>query len=147
MEDSKEPVDIVNSIERVIRVYESLQNIFSSRDHQIVGRTEEEKSIKKFIQTNIDKNQSGLLYVCGHPGQGKTAVINQVLFDYFGDMDSSLGGVNDSLYVLKYNGMRYEKPMQFASCLSEDLEHLIDFEWRRRSKPIRILKQSKTNAI
>ena len=51
-----------------------------------------------------------MLYVCGHPGQGKTAVVNQVLFDYFGDMDSSFGGINDKVYILKYNAMRYEKP-------------------------------------
>ena len=98
-------------MEKVVQVYETLQNVFSSRDHLIVGRIEEEKSIKEFIQANIDHDQSGLLYVCGHPGQGKTAVINQVLFDYFGDMDSSLGGINEKLFVLKYNGMRYEKPM------------------------------------
>ena len=55
-------------------------------------------------------DKSGLLYVCGHPGQGKTAVINQVLFDYFGDMDSTLGGIDDRLFILKYNAMRYEKP-------------------------------------
>ena len=61
-------------------------------------------------------------------------------------MDSSLGGVNDSLFVLKYNGMRYEKPMQFATCLSQDLEMLIDFEWKRRSKPIRMLKQATADA-
>ena len=55
-----------------------------------------------------------MLYVCGHPGQGKTAVLNQVLFDYFGDMDSSLGGICDDLYILKYNGMRYTNSYQFA---------------------------------
>ena len=125
---------------KVTRLYETLQNVFSSRDHLIVGRDDEESAIRDFIQANIDKDQSGLLYVCGHPGQGKTAVINQVLFDYYGDMDSSLGGVNESIFVLKYNAMRYEKPMQFATCLSQDLEYLIDYEWKRRSKPIKMLK-------
>ena len=110
--------DPADHVQKVIRVYETLQNVFSSRDHLIVGRTDEEQSIRDFIQANIDGDESGLLYVCGHPGQGKTAVINQVLFDYYGDMDSSLGGVNEQIFVLKYNAMRYEKPMQFATCPS-----------------------------
>lgn len=61
-------------------------------------------------------------------------------------MDSSLGGVNDSLYILKYNGMRYERPIQFATSLSQDLEYLIDSEWRRHSKPIRMLKLATASA-
>ena len=36
-------------IETVYKVYESLQNVFSSRDHLIVGREAEEQSIKGFI--------------------------------------------------------------------------------------------------
>ena len=69
-----------------------------------------------------------------------------MLFDYFGDMDSSPGGVHDSLFVLKYNGMRYEKPIQFVTNLSQDLEYLIDFEWRRHSKPIKFLKKSNVSS-
>ena len=62
----------------------------------------------------MEANRSGLLYVCGHPGQGKTAVLNQVLFNHFGDLDSSLGGISEDLYILKYNAMRYTNSLQFA---------------------------------
>lgn len=94
--------------DEVMKAYSSLLHVFScSRDHLIIGREVEEQAIKSFIDENIKADSSGLLYVCGHPGQGKTAVINQVMFDYFGDMDSSLGGISDDLYILKYNGMRY----------------------------------------
>ena len=86
-------------------------------------------------------DKSGLLYVCGHPGQGKTAVINQVLFDYFGDMDSTLGGIDDRLYILKYNAMRYEKPQQFAQVLNTDLDALVN-KGLKRLKPIKLLKQT-----
>jgi len=77
----------------------------------IVGRAKEEDAIKNFITRNISDDLSGLLYVCGHPGQGKTALTNQVLFDHFGDLDSSLGGISDSLYILKYNAMRYQNSL------------------------------------
>lgn len=57
-------------------LYESLLHVFSARDHLIVGRDDEGKAIKDFLADNIEDDQSGLLYVCGHPGQGKTTVVN-----------------------------------------------------------------------
>jgi hypothetical protein len=36
----------------------------------------EEQAIKQFIEENIKQDVTGLLYICGHPGQGKTAVVN-----------------------------------------------------------------------
>lgn len=106
-------------MDKVLKAYSSLLHVFScSREHLIIGRDQEERAIKNFIDDNISMDSSGLLYACGHPGQGKTAVINQVLFNYFGDMDSSLGGISDDLYILKYNGMRYANSLQFAQSLS-----------------------------
>lgn len=123
------------------KAYQSLLHVFScSRQHLIVGRDQEEQAIKSFITSNIESDTSGLLYVCGHPGQGKTAVLNQVLFDYFGEMDSSLGGISDELYILKYNAMRYTNSLQFAQSLSQDLAQLTDFEFRRGTKLIKTLR-------
>ena len=60
-----------------MKAYSSLLHVFScSREHMIIGRDAEERAIRGFIQENIERDSSGLLYVCGHPGQGKTAVIN-----------------------------------------------------------------------
>ena len=112
-----------------------------SREHLIIGRDQEERAVKKFIDDNISTDSSGLLYACGHPGQGKTAVINQVLFNYFGDMDANLGGISDDLYILKYNGMRYANSLQFAQSLSQDLNLLIDFELRRKTNLIKSLRK------
>ena len=65
------------NVNEAITAFSSLLNVFScSRDHGIVGRNQEERAIRNFIEKNIEYDQSGLLYVCGHPGQGKTAVIN-----------------------------------------------------------------------
>ena len=54
--------------EEAVELYESLLHVFSSRDHLIVGRNEEEQAIKTFIENNIKQDITGLLYICGHPG-------------------------------------------------------------------------------
>jgi Cdc6-like AAA superfamily ATPase len=126
MEETKEPLREPFKLEEkeAVEIFESLLHVFSSREHLIVGRNEEEQVIKQFIDDNIKQDVTGLLYVCGHPGQGKTAVVNQVLFDYFGDLDSSFGGINDNLFILKYNGMRYATPNHFVESLLADLNIL-----------------------
>ena len=68
--------------------------------------------------------------MCGHPGQGKTVVLNQVLFNHFGDLDSSLGGTSEDLYILKYNAMRFKNSAHFAQTLQKDLKQLIEVEFR-----------------
>jgi len=130
------------TLENALKAYQTLLHVFScSRNHLIVGRVQEERAIKTYIERNIKNDESGLLYVCGHPGQGKTAVLNQVLFDYFGDLDSSVGGISEDLYILKYNGMRYSNALQFAQTLSQDLARLIDFEFSKGPKLIKTLRQ------
>ena len=39
-----------------------------------MGRKGEEKAIVEFVRKGIKESKSGLLYICGHPGQGKTAL-------------------------------------------------------------------------
>lgn len=116
-----------------IELYESLLHVFSSRDHLIVGRDDEGIAIRQFIDSNLSRDVSGLLYICGHPGQGKTAVVNQVLFDYFGDLDSCFGGTCDEVFILKYNGMRYETPHGFIESLLADLKTLGEMGRPRRT--------------
>jgi Cdc6-like AAA superfamily ATPase len=74
-----------------------------------------------------------LLYICGHPGQGKTAVVNQVLFDYFGDLDSNLGGTYEQAYLLKYNGMRFNTPYHFVESLLADLTTILQMQRPRKT--------------
>ena len=38
-------------------------------------------TIASFINKNIKHSLSGLLYMCGHPGTGKTSLLNQILSD------------------------------------------------------------------
>jgi Cdc6-like AAA superfamily ATPase len=45
----------------------------------IYTREKEEKQIQDFLKENISKTRSGLMYLCGHPGTGKTSLLNQVI--------------------------------------------------------------------
>jgi len=46
---------------------------------RIYTRDKEQGSIEKFIKENIAAEKSGLMYLCGHPGTGKTSSLNIVL--------------------------------------------------------------------
>ena len=85
-------------IENTIDFYQGLLQVYSSKEHLIVGREKEERKMREYLQTYIDKSKSSILYICGHPGQGKTAVLDQVLSDYF---------ERDDLVIFKYNAMSY----------------------------------------
>jgi len=78
MEETKQPFMEPFKLENkeAVEIFESLLHVFSSREHLIVGRNVEEQAIKQFIEENIKQDVTGLLYICGHPGQGKTAVVN-----------------------------------------------------------------------
>lgn len=45
----------------------------------IYERDKEHTKIHDFLANNIEKQRSGLLYLCGHPGTGKTSSLNFVL--------------------------------------------------------------------
>jgi Cdc6-like AAA superfamily ATPase len=42
----------------------------------IFNREQEEQQIIQFLMDNYDKKRSGLMYLCGHPGTGKTSLLN-----------------------------------------------------------------------
>lgn len=48
-------------------------------DFGICGRNKEMNVINKFVQTKIESKQSGILYLTGPPGTGKTMCVNYVL--------------------------------------------------------------------
>ena len=49
---------------------------------QIYMRDKEQKFLSSFINDNMSKGKSALLYICGHPGTGKTSTLNLVLSDF-----------------------------------------------------------------
>jgi hypothetical protein len=92
-----------------------------------------------FITSNIEEQSSGLLYICGHPGQGKTALLDQTLFEKFGYLDSAFGGTDERLFILKYNAMRYNSDhSHFLRVLKDDL---VQLGCSTQKKPIKLLKR------
>lgn len=63
-------------VEETLKLYMALLSTFSSRDHLIVGRDKEEEQIKTWLENGLAQQESQFLHICGHPGQGKTAVLN-----------------------------------------------------------------------
>ena len=51
------------------------------------------------------------MYICGHPGQGKTVVLDQVLNDYF-----------SKDLIFKYNAMTFSSLTNFIQTLISDIE-------------------------
>jgi len=46
---------------------------------QIFKREKEHQEIKEFLEGNREQKKSSMLYICGHPGTGKTSSLFQVL--------------------------------------------------------------------
>ena len=111
-----------------------------------MGRDREEELITKWLNERLAasdakaRHLSSVLYVCGHPGQGKTAIVSQVLHDQYGDQDicefspahgadssshsSSIycgGGREHLLLIFKHNAMSFKDLDQFLGTLAEDM--------------------------
>lgn len=104
----KTPKKLIKKEPDLKTVLQRLMSVFSAQgDGHIIGRSSEKQTIVSFLTGNIEQKKSGLLYICGHPGQGKTALLSQVLFEHFGYQDGSFGGTDKRCFVLKYNAMRF----------------------------------------
>jgi Cdc6-like AAA superfamily ATPase len=85
----------------------------------------EQKAIRQFINDNMPNKVSGkpgkaaLMYLCGHPGTGKTSTLNYVLSGYVsGDVKATL--INQ-LEVHMYNAMTFSDVKSFCMQLLDDL--------------------------
>lgn len=79
---------------------------------EIFCRHQEEQRIENFLKDNITSQSSGLIYLCGHPGTGKTSLLNQIL--------STLK--EETHYELfMFNAMTYQDVKQFSITLHQDL--------------------------
>lgn len=86
---------------------------------EIFSREKEQKVIRNFIQENMSKGKSALIYLCGHPGTGKTSTLNFVLSSFVGgDIKANL---LNKLMVQMYNAMTFSDVKSFCFQLLEDL--------------------------
>lgn len=54
----------------------------NSHEMEIYLREWEKGQIKDYIDENMKLSKSGLMYVCGHPGTGKSSIIRVILKDF-----------------------------------------------------------------
>ena len=67
----------------------------------------------------MSKGKSALIYLCGHPGTGKTSTLNYVLSDFVsGNIKAHL---LKKLEVSMYNAMSFKDVKSFCIHLLEDL--------------------------
>jgi len=85
---------------------------------EIISRVKEQKAIKLFITDNMPNKATGkpgkaaLMYLCGHPGTGKTSTLNYVLSSFVsGDIKASL---MNQLTVHMYNAMTFSDVKSFC---------------------------------
>jgi len=89
-------------------------NLETGETNKIYNREDEHEQIKKFLVTNMEKGKSGLMYLCGHPGTGKTSSLNYVL--------SELKQQGNYLFrPVLFNAMTFTDVMSFMIVLYERL--------------------------
>ena len=84
---------------------------------KIYERDEEHSKIKEFLRNGINKGQSGLMYLCGHPGTGKTSSLNLVLAQLRQDRSST----RVDFKPLLFNAMTYPDVKSFMIVLHEQI--------------------------
>ena len=72
---------------------------------QIYTRDPEQKKIDSFIKENFENQRSGLMYLCGHPGTGKTSSLNIVL--------EKLRKDGKKFHLFMFNAMTYKDVKSF----------------------------------
>ncbi len=86
---------------------------------KIYERENEMKTITNFINDNMKKAKPALLYLCGHPGTGKTSTLNFVLSGFTsGNLEANL---IRRLSVSMYNAMSFKDVRSFCCQLLIDL--------------------------
>lgn len=87
MQSKSTDSDLKDKVVRIIKIMIEEFNcnhqadIDSDKTVTIYNREMEHNKIRKFLENNIRKQESGLMYLCGHPGTGKTSSLNAVLAD------------------------------------------------------------------
>ncbi len=115
-EDSKLIKEFLS--EEAFRHYEIISNLTNeyncnSKDNKVYRRNFEKSQIKEYIEENMEKSKSGLMYVCGHPGTGKSSILRLILQEYREKMNED-PLLNQKLHIFNYNGMIFKNLYDFS---------------------------------
>jgi Cdc6-like AAA superfamily ATPase len=80
---------------------------------QIFERDKEKAQIESFFTYNFKEANSGLMYLCGHPGTGKTSTLNVVI--------DKLRKDGCDFHLLMFNAMTYKDVKSFMVILLQEL--------------------------
>lgn len=104
------------------KIISNLMNEFNcnSLDMKIYCREYEKTQIKEYIQNNYKESKSGCMYVCGHPGTGKSSIIRVILKELDKQMEED-SEFRNSFTIFNYNGMIFKKLYDFSTELIKDI--------------------------
>ena len=136
-------------------------NCTTAAKKRVYHREYEKEFVKNFIEENQANGASRLMYICGHPGTGKTSTLLELIQEFGGivneesedessakEHSSSSGGSGSedegeaekkSFCVLKFNGMAHHSVLHFVASLFLDAEQIFT-----KSGPYRAANAQKT---
>jgi len=111
--------------EQAVKNYKVISRVMNefncnTNEPEIYCRNFEKDEIKAYIEDNHKESKSGLMYVWGHPGTGKSSIIRIILNELNKKMgeDSSF---KKSFVIFNYNGMIFKKLYDFSTELIKDI--------------------------
>lgn len=90
----------------------------SEQQVEIFNRDSEKKFMLGFVLKNLKKKKSSLLYICGHPGTGKTSTLNLVLSKI--NQDSKVN-LMSPIEVFMHNAMTYTHVKSYGLVLLREI--------------------------
>jgi len=108
----------VKPSKKVEKLFQDLIHEYSAKEHTLIGREKEAKTVHDFISENVQARRTGFLYLCGHPGTGKTTLAREVVQDAVGDEAGVL--------VLNFNAMAYESAELFYASLKAAIDEQLE---------------------
>ena len=86
---------------------------------EIFTRDQEKKFIEDFVKRSILGRKSSLMYLCGHPGTGKTSTLHKVLSTV--KANEGKQPIYEDLEIFLYNAMSFKDVKRFCIRLYADV--------------------------
>lgn len=113
---SKEAIKDTKKIKTLSQLYNQQYDKMASVFHRsskvrMVGRTAERNVISSFF-SSLNENNDNVLYICGNPGTGKTALVEEIISDL---------KMKDILTVLNINCLMINDSFDILNMISENI--------------------------
>lgn len=95
------------------------QDLDAHAQVEIFSRDNEKKFIEEFVKRSIIARKSSLMYLCGHPGTGKTSTLHKVLSQVKANEQKL--PIYENLEIFLYNAMTFKDVKRYCLRLLVDL--------------------------